>query len=203
QKYSLRHELGQDHTFEIVEGVVPYSLFPGIEGLSSTEEQSFAYYKPHSGPSFRKAIYDLQTYIVAQGPFDGIIVFPQVTLLAATMLLELQDCSANGKGPRLQLLSCEVFFSGRLPYIDDGNTEVQLVIFITNPIARIWGASDDLEPGHSQALTRLCSADDMVTFVHQGGHEIPGSGSPEALSGSVQGMRRVLDVIDQEYPTFL
>ena len=175
----------------------------GIENLASTEEKSFAYYEPHSGSSFRKAVHDLQTYIVEEGPFDGIIAFSQGTSLAAALLLELQNGAANGEGPRPQLLSCAVFLSGRLPYIDAGNTEAQSTFCMKDavikiPTAHIWGASDDLEPGQSQALTRLCSADDMVTFVHQGGHEIPGSGSQEALTGSVRAMRRVLDVIDQK-----
>ena len=174
----------------------------GVENLASTQEEFFAYYEPDSGKSFRKAIVDLQNYVSAEGPFDGIIAFSQGTSLAAALLLELQNDAANREGSRPQPLSFAVFFSGRLPFIDAGIKDA-LSIFskkdtlINIPTAHIWGARDDLEPGQPQALTELCKADDMVTFVHQGGHEIPGSGSHEALTESVHAIRRALDGINK------
>lgn len=175
----------------------------GIENLTSNQDEFFAYYEPYSADSFRKAVNDLQDYISAEGPFDAIIAFSQGASLAAALLLEMQLDAAMSENPRPKPVSCAIFFAGRLPYVDaasgqtvDSRHTVAEDAVIDMPTAHIWGANDDLEPGQPQALAKICKSEDMFTFIHEGGHDIPGAGNDEAVTGTIRAIRRALDQID-------
>ncbi|KAL6717588.1 hypothetical protein ACLMJK_005503 [Lecanora helva] len=169
-----------------------------MDSLASPEDEFFAYYQPHSKSSFRKAVKDLENFIVAEGPFDGVIAFSQASSLIAALLVEN---AANKGTPKPQPFRCAIIFSGRSPYIDAGlegssaaRPDDEAVIKI--PTAHIWGAKDDLEPGQPEALVEWCSPENRYTFVHRGGHEIPGSADQEGIVGSVQVIRRALERMD-------
>ena len=173
----------------------------GVEDLTSQQDEFFAYYEPYSASSFRKAVDDLRDYISAEGPFDAIIAFSQGASVAAALLLEMQLHATPLEGSRSRSLSCAIFFAGRLPYIDAAPKQSIDTIFpnseentfIDMPTAHIWGANDDLEPGQPQYLTEICKPDGVFTYVHEGGHDIPGSGRDKALIGTVRVIRRALD----------
>ena len=174
----------------------------GVQSLASAEERFYAYYQPQSGPSFREAVINLDKFVSAEGPFDGIVAFSQATSLAAALLVEGQDNGANSRLSKIEPFKCAIFFSGRSPYIDAGlerSPEAQPnEAIIGIPTAHIWGANDDLEPGQSEVLTRWCKSDDRLTFVHQGGHEIPSSRDQNALVGSARIIRQTIDRVGDE-----
>lgn len=85
-----------------------------------------------------------------------------------------------------------MLFSSR--YVDPAPGQVfaeDAVIDIA--IAHIWGANDNLEPGQPQALTKICRAEDMFTFIRGGGHDVPGAGNDKAVTGTIRAIRRALD----------
>ena len=174
----------------------------GVQSLASAEENCFAYYQPHCGPSFREAVNNLERFVSVEGPFDGIIAFSQATSLAAALLVERHDVSAKSGLPDHRPFKCAIFFSGRSPYIDAGierSPEAQPnEAIIQIPTAHIWGANDDLEPGQPEALTRWCESDNRLTFIHQGGHEIPSSRDQEALVRSARIIRQAIDRVGDE-----
>ncbi|KAI1662267.1 serine hydrolase FSH [Daldinia decipiens] len=191
---ALRYELGGDHTYDFVEGVVAQDRAPGIENLATSEDLCFAYYKPHSTESFKKAVDDLEKYIKTDGPFDGIIAFSQGVSLACAILIDELRHRESG-------LRCGIFFSGRPPFIDAGTPPTRYSHTtpsktregtINIPTVHIWGAEDKIEPGQALALSRLCSSDNRYEYIHGGGHEVPGSRDKEGLIESVNVIRCML-----------
>ena len=61
------------------------------------------------------------------------------------------------------------------------------------PTTNIWGSNDRLLPGLSPQLSKLCQADIRTDFIHEGGHEVPGSGSKDAVTAAVHAIRRTVD----------
>ena len=65
---------------------------------------------------------------------------------------------------------------------------------ISVPTANIYGRNDTLWPGSSEQLCGLCEEEGKAVLVHDGGHEVPGSGtSKDALIGAVKVIRRAVD----------
>ncbi|KAI1651120.1 serine hydrolase FSH [Daldinia loculata] len=192
---ALRHELGGDHTYDFVEGVVAQHRALGIENLATSEDLCFAYYKPHNAESFKKAVEDLEKYIKTDGPFDGIIAFSQGVSLACAIFVDELRLRESG-------LRCGIFFSGRPPFIDAGTplthyshptTPVKAgEVPINIPTVHIWGAEDKIEPGQALALSRLCRSENRYEHIHGGGHEVPGSRDKEGLIESANVIRRML-----------
>ena len=65
---------------------------------------------------------------------------------------------------------------------------------ISIPTANIYGRNDTLWPGSSEQLSELCDEKAKAVLVHDGGHEVPGSGtSKDALISTVKVIRRAVD----------
>ncbi|ROV87843.1 hypothetical protein VMCG_10549 [Cytospora schulzeri] len=197
---ALRYELGGDHTYTFVEGVVAHSKAPGIENLATSDELCFAYYEPHCAESFHKAVADLERYLATDGPFDGVVAFSQGSSLATAILVDKSRMQRSG-------LRCGIFLSGRLPFVDagspgspgryvhtgesappGGSTDQRIDI----PTAHIWGAKDEVEPGQGLALSMLCRREQRHEHVHGGGHEVPSARDKEDLVESANTIRRML-----------
>lgn len=98
--------------------------------------------------------------------------------------------------------SCAVFLSGDVPVAYDALLrgeirEMELLTgweIISIPTANIWGSQDTLWPGRALALSEMCSSNVRTVYLHDGGHEVPGSKSMAALTGVVQAIRKTIDL---------
>ena len=128
------------------------------------------------------------------------MAFSQGAALAATLMV--RKSQQDPKGQRADpVFKCAVFISGGVPCDPDllMQDELRLLSYevdqepVAVPTANIWGAHDTLFPGSSAALSKLCNARERTDFVHEGGHEVPGSKSKEAVNGTVHAIRRAID----------
>lgn len=190
QTAALRYELGGDHTYHFVDGVVMQPKARGVESLAPSDEALYAYYRPGCGESFSGAVADLARYLRDSGPFDGIIAFSQGTSLAAALLSDRLQVLETG-------IRCGIFFCGRPPFVDAGTPppdasadKAQLEIRV--PTAHIWGRSDDMEPGKALMLSGMCQSSNRHIYVHLGGHEVPGPRDKGGLVESANTIRSLL-----------
>lgn len=173
---------------------------PEIRSFFSSEDEFFSYFDASSVASCRKALDDLDAYIAAEGPFDGVMAFSQGAALAATLIVRKfrQDSEGQRTNP---VFKCALFISGGLPCDPYALMQDELRLLshdvdrepILVPTAHIWGAHDLSFPGSSAELSRLCWPQGRTEFIHEGGHEVPGFGSKEAVIGSVHAIRRAID----------
>lgn len=153
----------------------------------------------NSVSSCTAALDDLEDYIAAEGPFDGVMAFSQGAGLAATLMVRklLQEPMQQRLNP---LFKCAIFFSGGLPGDPAALRKNQLrpLSFdidgevIDVPTAHIWGSNDQQYPTFGHVLSQLCKLEMRAVFIHQGGHEIPGSNSKDAVTATVQAIRRTI-----------
>ncbi len=164
------------------------------------------YYDALSPESTAAALAQLEAYLEAEGPFDGVIGYSQGATLAATYLIRFaqrRHPAAAAAAAAVPLpFKCAVFFSGGRPVdprlLDRG--ELRLIDpaelpgpLLPLPTAGIWGRNDALWPGGGEALWRLCDPAARVRFVHDEGHDIPGSRARDAVAGAVGAIRRTID----------
>jgi len=169
---------------------------PGLRDVSDPSLPHFAYFHP-TPESINTAISALETYVLAEGPFDGIIGFSQGASLAV-MWLTLKAYN-NPEAP--PPVSCAILFSRVLSYdpvtwhatgvaqklenVPDGGRRIQI------PVANLWGANDRedvLEYG--PATANLFDEQGYWSYVHPGGHEVPGLAMREALKKTAKIAKR-------------
>ncbi|KAF5716828.1 serine hydrolase FSH [Fusarium mundagurra] len=175
QTSALRHQLShsQSHKYEYVDGGEPMPPAPGIEAFIGDDE-SLAYYHPHSAKSILTAIDDLWEYIAEEGPFDGVLGFSQGASLAAMIIARAR----HSNPPPFQFA---IFFCAGLPYCEKSLSagEVKFLRLedtqgpvIHVPTAHIFGKKDP-DVSYSKAMTELCHPWGRVLLDHGAGHEIP------------------------------
>ena len=144
------------------------------------------------------AISQLEAYLAAEGPFDGVISYSQGASLAATYMIRFSQLHPSAPLP----FKCAIFFSGGRPLdprsLGKGNLvlidpEQQVTPLLSLPTASIWGRNDPLWPGSSETLWKLCDPANRASFVHDEGHDIPGARAKDAVLGSVRVIRKVID----------
>ncbi|PQE07470.1 serine hydrolase FSH protein [Rutstroemia sp. NJR-2017a BBW] len=208
---AIRYELGDHHTYDFVEGNVPWEVDPvpfpsnltrlqAIKTLMPSEQEAFAYFDDNSAKSALKAYNDFITFLETDGPYDGVIAFSQaVPLVSSWMIQQVRQ----GK-PIEATFKCAVFFSaGDLPYdldaLQSGSNaflrEKESGAVIDIPTAHVWGEADWVADT-AMEFTKLCKADTRSFFVHKGGHEIPGSSAEDAVTRSVNIIRRAIQLAE-------
>lgn len=191
QTAAIRADLGDGHTYDFVEGSVPWPKAPELGDLFSDNEEYFAYFDPSNPSSLRQAIADLESYIQTNGPFDCLLAFSQGASLSGTLLL--------GKGPLDAMgFKCAIFLAAGLPFCAEAlkrNEMLQLDktsdLRISLPTAHIWAANDPLGP-ISSALDALCCPQVRHVYIHNEGHVVPNRRSPETFRAAVNVIRRSL-----------
>ena len=128
------------------------------------------------------------------------MAFSQGAGLAASLLVRKmqQDPVRQRLYP---LFRCGVFFSGGVPEDPAGisRKERRLLSYkhdgevIDIPTAHIWGENDQLYPSFGPVLSQLCKKDLRADFVHQGGHEVPGSKSSDAVANTIRAIKRTIE----------
>lgn len=142
----------------------------GVAALFPNNEY-FAYYDPTNAASILQAVNDLSAYVLAEGPFDGVMGFSQGAALAAMLLA--RDSSSMP-------FSFAIFLCAGLPFCEtslrkgllrplDSKLDLEL---IRVPTAHIVGAKDNALDV-SLGLKDLCSRKGRGLFDHGAGHEVP------------------------------
>jgi hypothetical protein len=192
---AIRYELGNEHTYDFVEGVVPWEPCKSTLSLLGSEasdvrvavainmnEPTFSFCDPEEPQSCRQAARDLEEYIKEEGPFDGIIGFSMGAAMALSWLVNWFR-STEGSGSDAVPFKVAIFFSNAIqPYDHDelnrghiahlDSAQVGKVIDI--PTAHIWGSADPQEDQARWAVD-FCNPEKKSIFVHAKGHEIPNS----------------------------
>ncbi|ORX95041.1 serine hydrolase-domain-containing protein [Clohesyomyces aquaticus] len=190
-----KHELGDSHTFEYVEGEIECSAAPGLGPFSSPDEGFFRYYDPDKFETCEKALLDLGVFIRERGPFDAVMTFSEGAALAATFIIEAQR-SGQEAPDTCGAFKCAIFFCGGVPYDVPlgrvmgvrGNEGI-----IQIPTAHIWGSNDEEYPSFGIVLSTLCKEQLREIYIHPGGHEIPGPGSLDAVTQAVNVIRNTIE----------
>jgi hypothetical protein len=134
------------------------NVFPGDTGF-------FAYCDSTSAASTLKAIDELDAYIAAEGPYDGVIAFSQPAALVITLMIRKfkEDPEGQSADP---LFKCAVFFSPAIMPVDYKALQVDEIHtlsfaiageIIGIPTAHIWGSSDQWAATGSE-LSKMCKA---------------------------------------------
>ncbi|KAL4962000.1 uncharacterized protein BDV14DRAFT_203153 [Aspergillus stella-maris] len=181
QTAALRYELGDGHTYDYGEGIFPTPLAPEVKDFNT---------------DLLQPIKDLENFIATEGPYDGVIAFSQGIMAAATLIIR------NTQEKKQVPFKCAVFFSPRLGPLDLGEssrtaTAVEVdpsanAGVIKVPTALIWGSGDP-DRFKAEEIKPLFAPESFDTYIHSGGHEVPGTGSNEAVIQSVNVIRRAID----------
>jgi len=199
QTAALRYELGDHHTFEFVEGVLPWPMDPEVGSYFSTDYGCFTYYDRRSAQSAQKALDELEEYVEVEGPFDGIMAFSQGACLAAMLMARRAQWNPTLPYPKNSIFKCAILFSGF--FVEDptalARKELQYLNSVKDsqliqvPTAIIWGSNDMViskEIGHE--FSKLFSAKHRIEFIHEEGHGVPKAKT--AVVHAVNAIRRVV-----------
>lgn len=138
---------------------------------------------------------DLDGYIEAQGPFDGVIGFSLGAVLASSLLVRYTRLSTPIP------FKLAIFFSGSLPSDPNGESNEEMGPefkaidtgeFINIPTAHVWGRAERGEAGRPWTLRDACAEGMREELVHDGGHEIPGSKDRASVMSAVKAIRRTI-----------
>lgn len=153
--------------------------------MSDFDEGFFGYFDPESPSSALTALQQLDAFVASHGPFEGVIAFSQGAQLAATYIAHKRLEGATGEAP----FRCAILFSPLGVYDSKewiANGVVRKLDGKTNrstigiPTLVVWGSQDQWRE-EAKGVSELCDPETSYTFVHDGGHEIPGIGLTEAL----------------------
>ncbi|KAJ5721629.1 uncharacterized protein N7483_009563 [Penicillium malachiteum] len=197
QLAALRHELGDSHTYDFVEGILPASLAPELVGIFPLEGAYYDYFSHESAESVNKALDDLSQFIALEGPYDGIIAFSIGAALSATYLI--RERITNPDKPLS--FKCAIFLCGGAPL--DPNALARGEVSLLDPVpgrpflsglptAHIWGRNDTLWGYRSERLSSVCDPEEQTIFLHDEGHAVPGARAKDALLNSVRAIRRTV-----------
>ncbi len=169
--------------------------------MAGEEKASFKFFEEDSPQTVLAAFNDFDAYVDSQGPYDGVITFSQAADLAATWIIYRQR---QGK-PSFR---CAISLSGSSPAVDvDSLREGKVVLLppektadiINIPMAHVWGAADAAFSVAARDLRRLCAEETRSVFVHDGGHEVPGSAQKDELNMTVNTIRRAIVLAQEGY----
>jgi len=163
------------------------SLTAGAElgSVSDFDEGYFAYFDPDLPSTAVAALRQLDAYINSNGPFEGVIAFSQGAHLAASHIAHKILENPTAKAP----FKCAILFSPLAiydPKVWHEQGEVRKIgnpvdgYAITIPSLVVWGQKDQWKED-AEGVSYLCDPETSYTYVHSGGHEIPGIGLKEAL----------------------
>jgi predicted esterase len=196
QTAAFRYELADQHTYEFVQGVIPWRLPEELASYSNSSDEHYAYYGM-SDTSFIAALDDLEAYIEAEGPYDGVMAYSQGAGLATMLLVRRQHLHPDKAPPfRCAILFSPVQVYDPVAYLDngavavlDGNTRLMGKLQI--PVSIIFGETDERK-NEAKSVESICGPSLLSALVHKGGHEVPGAGSKNDLLEAVKAARRAI-----------
>ncbi|KAL2863131.1 uncharacterized protein BJX67DRAFT_384988 [Aspergillus lucknowensis] len=197
QTAAFRYELGDGHTYDFVEGTFSESLAPEFKAFIPTETVGFSYFDLDPTRASLQPVQDFEAFLAAEGPYDGVIAFSQGIILASTLILQ------NMQEQKPSPFKCAIFFSPRLGPMDYREFQKSGTVneiradqhagVMTVPTALIWGSEDPDRP-KAVEMQKLFSEGALFTYMHSGGHTVPGVGSHLDLMRSVNVARRAIEL---------
>ncbi|RDW89981.1 uncharacterized protein DSM5745_01756 [Aspergillus mulundensis] len=193
QTAAIRYELGSAHTYDFVEGTIPWDADPKLKGTMLDGEKTFTYLEPSSAESCLRATELLEQYVAAEGPYDGVIGFSLGSILALSWMIQQRQ----EKGIEGSPFKVAIFFSSIFPLRDMDALRQGRVVTLASipeecldlPTAHIWGAEDEGQE-HAENTYRACKASTRSVYVHGRGHEI--STAPDDLISMVKVINRAI-----------
>ncbi|KAI0547974.1 serine hydrolase-domain-containing protein [Xylaria curta] len=172
-------------------------MAPELKHVYSADEY-FEYADFKDLDSCAKALDDLESYMRAEGPFDAVMAFSQGASLAVSYI-------AQRMGQDLSLLNAPMFKSAVLfspiaalhPSLVRRHQAQTLDAAVDGevidiPTALIWGRNDSV--ADTASISGLITPRLRETYVHNGGHEIPGPRMKDDVRNVVQLIRRVISL---------
>ncbi|PYI31502.1 major facilitator superfamily transporter [Aspergillus indologenus CBS 114.80] len=162
QTAAIRYELGDNHTYDFIEGNIPAAMQPGIELIATKDEPMYAYFDEKNPESGVAAYRHLEELLYHEGPYDGVIAFSQAGTLILTYLAYLAKHKPHCPLPFkfaiiLSIthppLDYDAIQSGEVRPIDLGAYRDAVRI----PTAHIWGARD-LAANEIALTNTICAA---------------------------------------------
>lgn len=181
-------------------------MHPAIRDYFPTTDKYFQYFEENDASSCLKALSDLDRFVAVEGPFDGVIAFSQGASIAATLMLQRlrQNAPIELVNP---VFKCAIFLSAAIPCdpaeLERGN--IRAMSYETDgevirvPTAHIWGKCETST--YPQCLVKLCLGEQRNVYVHEGGHEIPGSQMDQALKDTVRVIKRSISMAQYKQQT--
>jgi hypothetical protein len=138
------------------------------------------------------ALDQLQSYVVSEGPFDGVLGFSQGALLALLYVLWHRNSDSKHRAP----FKCIILLSltGSVEQVQDIlslSTPLSTLERVCVPTVVIWGKNDTYATSHV-LLDEFWRENDVWRFVHIGGHEMPGPSVADSIPGAVRHIRRAI-----------
>ncbi|KAH7398511.1 serine hydrolase FSH [Pyrenochaeta sp. MPI-SDFR-AT-0127] len=202
QTAAVRIELGDNHIFEYVDGCSPAELDPELAAFFPPNEDYYDYWGD-SMESKIKAVTDLERMLEEEGPFDGVLAFSQGAMLAMTYILREAKLHPT-KHHMDPAFKFAILFSAVQPVDSVHLEETGVEAFVDSnsdhplvriPTAHIWGRGDKTWSKGSKEVASLCDPLKRAIYIHDGGHEIPGSKDNNNLYGVVHTVRRTIDAV--------
>ncbi|KAF9885220.1 hypothetical protein FE257_000580 [Aspergillus nanangensis] len=201
---AIRYELGDNHTYDFVEGTISWEMYPGVDRIALKDEAVYAFMDPSRPETGITAYQHLEEYLLDEGPYDGVIAFSQ----AATMILTYLAHRAQQQqaAPAVPPFKFGIFISIVQPPIDYEALQRGQITEIRPehakgavkiPTVHIWGALDESPSGAARAAD-VCSDDVKWVYVHERGHEVPGAGSRLEVTRIVNRIRRAMETADDQ-----
>ena len=196
QTAAIRYALGPEHTYDFIEGELPYPMEPGIAHLVSPGDSFHAYFDPTSASSILDTLEELEAHIadatVDDQPYDGVIGFSHGSCLAATLLL--RAAAAQRPLP----FKVAIFLSPGMALDPVALEAGEVEMFrgtgarIGIPTAHVWGENDRAAPGQGKLLSQLCEVGSRSTAVHSVGHSVPGPKEKRDLDAAVRAVKKAI-----------
>ena len=162
----------------------------------------YAYFDERHPESGFAAYHYLEEYLHDEGPYDGVIAFSQAGTMILTYLIHLAKQNPQAEMPFkfaiiLSIthppLDYQALQKGRVMAVDLEATADIIPI----PTAHIWGSRDEAA-NRVATSNSVCKADVRWVYVHDRGHEVPGAGSKEDVTRTVNIIRRAVDAASNE-----
>ena len=186
---------------------------PGLMPIMGSPGALYEYLDPLSASSCTAALKDLEEKIETEGPFDAVMAYSEGAALAASLIISRITRARWLKSTQPAIFSpfkCAIFFSGKIPGDADAAERGEIRFrhqdtdgeLIPIPTAHIWGGNDFVWPHDGPVLCGLCKRETRTVFIHNGGHEIPGSRDHEipgstdkvAVSKAIEAIRKTIEL---------
>ncbi|KAL2793730.1 major facilitator superfamily domain-containing protein [Aspergillus keveii] len=151
QTAAIRYELGDNHTYDFVDGGVPWDMHPGVKNIALEDEPVYAFIDPADLNTGVTAYRNLMDYLEEEGPYDGVIAFSQAATMILTYLAHVARQNALGHDTPtpfkfaifISIVHCPVDYEAfqRGQIIEICPKDAKGVVGI--PTVHIWGALDD------------------------------------------------------------
>ena len=167
-----------------------------LAGVSNPEDQHYAYADPGSAQTYLTALDQIDAFVSAEGPFDGVFAFSQGAGLAIQYMVRKKTRDPDGPG----VFKCAILFAPTAAgdenwYQKTG--QMRLLkrlpegLLLDTPTALIWGAKDEWRDMFEKDCV-VWEEGSLWQCMHDGGHEIPGLNMKGAIKATVKVIRRAV-----------